>query len=99
MLAITDRLAEGLLANRIRHLSPRPALRSQLLAFHTEGWLFRFEEAVLSGRTYIDHPDNQVGYDSYEIATLSAGSGLVGIDVVEQEPDSVVFRSEERRVG
>lgn len=91
MLAITDRLAEGTLANRIRHLSPRPALRSQLLAFHTEGWLFRFEEAVLSGRTYIDHPDNQVGYDSYEIATLSAGSGLVGVDVVEQEPGSVVF--------
>jgi len=91
MQAITDRLAEGPLANRIRHLPPRPAERGQLLAFHTEGWLFRFEEAVLSGRTYIDHPDNQVGYDSYEIATLSAGAGLVGIDVIEQEPGTVVF--------
>lgn len=91
MIAITDRLAEGHLANRIRHLPPRPAERSQLLAFHTEGWLFRFEEAVLSGRTYIDHPDNQVGYDSYEIATLSAGSGLVGVDLVEAQPGSIVF--------
>ncbi len=91
MPAITDRLAEGRLANRIRHLPPRPAERSQLLTFHTEGWLFRFEEAVLSGRTYIDHPDNQVGYDSFEIATLSAGSGLVGVDVAEAEPGGVVF--------
>lgn len=91
MIAITDRLAEGHLANRIRHLPPRPAERSQLLTFHTEGWLFRFEESVLSGRTYIDHPDNQVGYDSYEIATLSAGSGLVGVDLVEAHPGSVVF--------
>jgi len=91
MLAITDRLAEGYLANSIRHLPSRPAEREQLLAFHTEGWLFRFEESVLSGRTYIDHPDNQVGYDSYEIAILSAGSGLVGIDLVEAEPGEVVF--------
>jgi acetoin utilization deacetylase AcuC-like enzyme len=91
MLVITDRLAEGLLSDQIRHLPPRPAKRNELLAFHTEGWLFRFEEAVLSGRTYIDHPDNQVGYDSYDIATLSAGSGLVGIDVVEAEPGTVVF--------
>lgn len=91
MLAITDRLAEGVLANRIRHLTPRPAQRAELLTFHTEGWLFRFEESVLSGRTYIDHPDNQVGYDSYDIATLSAGSGLVGIDVVEHEPGATVF--------
>lgn len=91
LLAITDRLAEGILANRIRHLLPRPAQRAELLAFHTEGWLFRFEESVLSGRTSIDHPDNQVGYDSYNIATLSAGSGLVGIDIVEHEPGTRVF--------
>ncbi len=91
MQVITDRLASGYLADQIRYLPPRPALRSQLLSFHTEGWLFRFEESVLSGRTYIDHPDNQVCYESYEIATLSAGSGLVGVDVVEQEPGSVVF--------
>lgn len=88
---ITDQLNHGSLSGRIRYLPSRPAQRSELLAFHTEDWLFRFEEAVLSGRTYIDHPDNQVCYDSYEIATLSAGSGLVGVDVIEQNPGSVVF--------
>jgi len=91
LTVITDRLVEGPLVNQIRHVLPRPVQRSELLTFHTEGWLFRFEEAVLSGRTYIDHQDNQVCYDSYEVATLSAGSGLVGVDVAEQEPGSIVF--------
>ena len=88
---IRDRLDRGVLRDQIRYLVPRTALRSELLAFHTEGWIFRFEEAVLSGRSYIDHPDNQVCYESYTIATLSAGSGITGVDVVEQQPGSLVF--------
>lgn len=71
-------------AQSIHVLSPRPASRTELLSFHDEAWLFRFEEAVLSGRTYVDHPDNQVCYESYAIATLSAGAGLSGIDHIEQ---------------
>lgn len=88
---IQDRLAGSLLASSIRYFVPRPAERSELLAFHTNDWVFRFEEAVLSGRTYIDHPDNQVCYESYRIATLSAGSGITGVDLVEQRPGSVIF--------
>ena len=88
---IRDRLDASLLASSLCYRTPRPAERSELLAFHTEGWVFRFEEAVLSGRTYIDHPDNQVCYESYRIATLSAGSGITGVDLVEQRPGSVLF--------
>jgi acetoin utilization deacetylase AcuC-like enzyme len=62
----------------------RPADRQWLMAAHDEGWLFRFEEAVLSGKTFIDHTDNQICYESYETATLSAGAGLVAIDLLEQ---------------
>lgn len=91
MRVITDRLAQSAYARRICYLPPRQATRAELLTFHTEGWLFRFEEAVLCGRTYIDHPDNQVGEESYQIAMLSAGAGLVGVDTVEQNPGSVVF--------
>ncbi len=91
MQVITDRLRQSHFADGIGYLPTRPATRDQLLTFHTEAWLFRFEEAVLSGRTYIDHPDNQVCYESYDIAILSAGSGLVGVDAVEQAPGSVVF--------
>lgn len=88
---ITDALQESSLQPLLRSVSPTSATRSQLLVFHTEDWLFRFEEAVLSGKTYIDHPDNQVGYESYDIAALSAGAGLVGVDSVEADRDTVVF--------
>lgn len=88
---IADALQESSLRPYLKSLSPKPATRSQLLVFHTEDWLFRFEEAVLKGMTYIDHPDNQVGYESYDIATLSAGAGLVGVDKVEADSDTVVF--------
>nr|WP_320012583.1 histone deacetylase [uncultured Desulfobulbus sp.] len=91
MQVITDQLRKSHFADQIRYLPTRPATREQLLTFHTEGWLFRFEEQVLSGRTYIDHPDNQVCFQSFDIATLSAGSGLVGVDTVEQEPGSIIF--------
>ncbi|MBU0665021.1 MAG: histone deacetylase [Proteobacteria bacterium] len=62
----------------------RPAERQWLMAVHEEAWLFRFEEAVLSGKTFIDHPDNQIGYDSYEVASLAAGAGLIAIDLLEE---------------
>jgi len=88
---IAERLDQGPLAGIQHRLPSREALRSQLLTFHTEAWLFRFEEAVLSGRTYIDHPDNQVCYDTYNVATLSAGSGLVGVDEVERHPNVTAF--------
>ncbi len=61
----------------------RPAERQWLTAAHDEGWLCRFEEAVLSGKTFIDHVDNQVGYESYEVAALAAAAGLVAIDLLE----------------
>ena len=81
---IREALDHSSFAQSIEIVPPRPATRAELLSCHDEGWLFRFEEAVLSGRTYVDHPDNQVCYESYGIATLSAGSGLIGIDRIEQ---------------
>jgi len=81
---IDERLSTGRLAELVDVASPRPATRDELMAFHPESWLFRFEEAVLSGRTYIDHPDNQIGFESYDIAMLSAGAGLCGVDLIEQ---------------
>ncbi len=72
-------------------VQPRLADRESLLAVHAESWLFRFEEAVLSGKTYIDHPDNQICFDSYEVATLSAGAGLTAIDLIENGQADNVF--------
>jgi acetoin utilization deacetylase AcuC-like enzyme len=70
---------------------PRVAERKWIIKAHTEDWLFRFEESVLAGRTYIDHDDNQICYDSFDIACLSAGAGLTGIDLIEEEKAHNVF--------
>ena len=91
--AIDKQLQAGPLGSSLRYVQQVPAPREALLLFHTEAWLFRFEEYVLSGRTYIDHTDNQVCYESYDIAISSAGTGLSGVDLVEQGSPGPVFCS------
>jgi len=89
---IEQQLRSGKLGSRLQMIRPRSAEREYLLNFHTEAWLFRFEEAVLSGKTFIDHPDNQVCYDTYAVALTSAGTGLTGVDVIERQ-GGIVFCS------
>jgi len=72
-------------------LSPQAATRSDLTRVHSENWLFRFEESVLAGQTYIDHFDNQVCYDSYDIACLAAGAGISAIDLIEEGKGDNIF--------
>jgi acetoin utilization deacetylase AcuC-like enzyme len=88
---IRDQLADADFAHQVEYVKPQPATRKQLLTFHTEAWLFRFEESVLSGKTYIDHTDNQIGYESYTVAMLSAGTGISSIDLLEQGRADNVF--------
>ena len=88
---INERLASSSLAPLLDYEKPQPATREQLLCFHTEAWLFRFEEAVLSGRTYIDHTDNQIGYESFNIAMLSAGTGITAINLLTEKNAENVF--------
>jgi len=73
---------------------PQAAARPWLLKIHSEDYLLRFEEAALAGRSYLGHHDNQLGYETYEIALLAAGGGLAGIDLVEQaDSPATVFCS------
>lgn len=69
----------------IATIEPPPAGKKWLLAVHPEEYLLRFEEVALSGRSYLGHPDNQLGYETYEIALIAAGAGLTGIDLLERE--------------
>jgi acetoin utilization deacetylase AcuC-like enzyme len=89
--AIKDHLQASIIFSLLHFAEPEPATREQLRAFHTEAWLFRFEEAVLSGKTYIDHTDNQICYESFHLAMLSAGTGISGVDLLEQEKTETVF--------
>jgi len=67
----------------------KKAERRWLTTFHDENYLFRFEESSLSGKTSIDHPDNQICFESYETAVLAAGAGLTGIDLLENGAQQV----------
>ncbi|WP_456387447.1 histone deacetylase family protein [Desulfolithobacter sp.] len=91
LLAIERQIRNGPLGPCLAFHPSRMPLREDLLSFHSEAWLFRFEEAVLAGRTYIDHPDNQVGYETFQVAQLSAGSGMVAVDLVEAGFSGPVF--------
>ncbi len=88
---IIDSLVASPIVPFLDFVTPRPASRQQLLTSHTESWLFRFEELALSGRTYIDHVDNQICYDSYNVAVLAAGAALTGIDLLERDHEKQVF--------
>ncbi len=90
---IRKRLEQGSLAPYINFTSPRPAPRQWLTAIHTESYLFRFEEAVLAGQTYLGHPDNQICYESYDIALLAAGGGIAAVDLIEKKQAELVFCS------
>jgi acetoin utilization deacetylase AcuC-like enzyme len=72
-------------------ISPLTAKRNHLLQAHSENWLFRFEESVLAGQTYVDHSDNQVCYESYDIACLAAGAGITAIDLIEEDKGNNIF--------
>ena len=72
-------------------LAPQTAKIKHLTLAHSENWLFRFEESVLSGQTSIDHLDNQVCYDSYDIACLAAGAGITAINLIEEGKGDNLF--------
>lgn len=88
MEAILKRLESSPLAPYLKKISPRKAESDRVLAVHDEDYLSSFEGTCLSGREFLGHPDNRLGYDSYEIALLAAGGCLSGIDIIENgEPD------------
>jgi len=91
MRRIADALAAAFPDSSLERVSPRSASREEVRVFHPDAWLFRFEEEVLFGRTFIDHQDNQVGEETFSVALLAAGAGLTAIDLVETDPDRVVF--------
>jgi len=83
LTALLAKLHASPLSTQLTVFEPRQAERHWLTTFHDEHYLFRLEECALSGKTHLDHPDNQLCFDSYEAALFSAGAGLTGIDLLE----------------
>ncbi len=88
---IMDALVASPILPRLDFIAPPPATREQLLSAHREEWLFRLEEVVLSGRSHVDHSDNQVCYESYRVACHAAGAGIAGVDLLEGGGAEKVF--------
>ncbi len=88
---IMDCLRESVLFEQIEFVRPTAINRELLRSFHSDDWLFRFEEMVLSGKSHIDHTDNQICYDTFDVACLSAGAGITGIDLIEKKVAKNVF--------
>jgi acetoin utilization deacetylase AcuC-like enzyme len=81
--AVCERVRRGPLAPALLEQAQHPAAWAAVLAAHDEDYLLRFEEAVLSGREWFDHRDNQIGEGSYAAALLAAGAGPTAIDLIE----------------
>ena len=75
----------------VRFLEALAAERKWLLRVHDENYLLRLEEAALSGKTWLAHPDNQMSYETYEVALLAAGAALSGIDLLEKGERGRIF--------
>ncbi|MFU8818839.1 MAG: histone deacetylase [Desulfurivibrio sp.] len=91
LTTIAERLLSGHLADKVAAFVSRPAQRHELTAVHDENYLLRFEEAALTGRSHLDHPDNQICYDSYQAALLAAGAGPTAIDLLEAGEGRAAF--------
>lgn len=91
--AIARKLSEGPLAPTIVEVAPVAASREDILAVHDDDYLLRFEDACLSGREYFGHSDNRICYETWEIAFLSAGAGITGIELIEASKSDLVFCS------
>ncbi len=81
--AVCGRLRAGALGAALIEKRPRDIDRETVLAAHDEDYLLRFEDAVLSGREWFDHRENQIGEHSYAAALLAAGAGPTAIDLIE----------------
>lgn len=91
LAAIRQRLATSPLAAVMTVCEPQAIKRADILAVHDDAYLFRLEEACLAGQTSIDHTDNQICYESFDVALMSAAAGINGIDLLESGKAREVF--------
>jgi len=60
-------------------LTPRPARREEIERIHSHAYVRAVEADCLKGRTRLD-PDTVICHDSFAVAVLAAGAGLVAVD-------------------
>nr|MBF0221728.1 histone deacetylase [Desulfobulbaceae bacterium] len=88
---IRSRLKGSILKDFITQVEASTVDRDIFLAVHDDAYLYRFEEAALSGNLDIDHSDNQICYESFDVAMLSASAGVNAIDLIESNRAKTVY--------
>ncbi len=83
LAAVARGLESSGLGGEIRHFTPRPATRAELVAVHDPAYLDALEEAARRGGGRID-ADTAFGAGSWEAALHAAGAGL---DAVQRLAD------------
>ncbi|RMF85011.1 MAG: histone deacetylase [Nitrospirae bacterium] len=58
---------------------PRPATWAELERVHDRGYVAAVEDACLAGRSHLD-PDTAICPDSFAVALLAAGAGIVAVE-------------------
>jgi acetoin utilization deacetylase AcuC-like enzyme len=74
--AILKGLEDGNLLPRLTRVEARPADQRRIETVHDVAHIRRFEEACLMGKSELDHPDNQICYETFETALLAVGGIL-----------------------
>ncbi len=82
--AILDVLKRGELGNLLEIVSPEPASFDWLTQIHDPYYIIRLEEYCLRGRSHICGTDNEICYDSFEVAKLAAGAVIKAVDLAEK---------------
>ena len=79
--AIYKFLLSGPLKEEIETQTPRTATFEELSLVHEKDHLLAFEEACLRGRSTFGGSDNQISFDTFEVARLAAGAALTAVDL------------------
>ena len=89
LVAIVNGLvAEGLM-DKLVPIPAEPANQRWIEAVHHIRYIMRFEEACTWGLPDIDHQDNSICRDTYDVALLAVGGVLKAIDsVMEKKVDN-----------
>jgi len=82
--AIFKFLLSGPLKERIKLRTPRKATFEELYLVHEKDYLLALEEACFQGRFSFGGADNQISFDTFEVARLAAGAALEAVNLARE---------------
>jgi acetoin utilization deacetylase AcuC-like enzyme len=89
LIAIFKGLRDGKLLPHLTAFKAEQADNQWIETVHPRPYIDRFNDACFSGRSYFDHPDNQMCADTFDTALLAVGGILCILDkVMEGELDN-----------